>query len=127
MFTIDLKIIYQGMDSIFLFKSVSFSAAKPKLLYAWLRNWFNLLSDHAFHIVYIFISMPKVHVNVLYLENMLVVFLRTFERRRPSTGNFHDPISDCVNDTFMFEHDRESHRSLPRFNFPLFDGDNPQL
>jgi hypothetical protein len=26
---------------------------------------------------------PKVPVNVSYMENMLVVFLRTFERRRP--------------------------------------------
>jgi hypothetical protein len=33
-FTIDLRTIYQGPDSLFLFKSVSFSAAKPKLLYA---------------------------------------------------------------------------------------------
>jgi hypothetical protein len=32
-FTIDLKTIYRGLDSLFLFKSVSFSAAKPKLLY----------------------------------------------------------------------------------------------
>jgi hypothetical protein len=34
MFTIDLRIIYRGLDSLFLFKLVSFSAAKPKLLYA---------------------------------------------------------------------------------------------
>jgi hypothetical protein len=34
MFTIDLMTIYRGLDSLFLFKSVSFSAAKPKLLYA---------------------------------------------------------------------------------------------
>jgi hypothetical protein len=34
MFTIDLKTIYQGLDNLFLFKSISFSAAKPKLLYA---------------------------------------------------------------------------------------------
>jgi hypothetical protein len=34
MFTIDLRTIYRGLDSLFLFKSVSFSAAKPKLLHA---------------------------------------------------------------------------------------------
>jgi hypothetical protein len=34
MFTIDLRTIYRGLDSLFLFKSVSFSVAKPKLLYA---------------------------------------------------------------------------------------------
>jgi hypothetical protein len=32
MFTIDLRAIYRGLDSLFLFKSVSLSAAKPKLL-----------------------------------------------------------------------------------------------
>jgi hypothetical protein len=41
------------------------------------------IPDHAFHIVYNFILRPKVPVNVSYLENMLVVFLRTFGRRRP--------------------------------------------
>jgi hypothetical protein len=34
MFTIDLRIIYRGLDSIFLFKSVPFSAAEPKLPFA---------------------------------------------------------------------------------------------
>jgi hypothetical protein len=33
-FSIDLRTIYQGLDSLFLFKSVSFSTAKPKLLHA---------------------------------------------------------------------------------------------
>jgi hypothetical protein len=36
--------------------------------------------------VYNFIPRPKVPVNVLYLENMLIVFLRTFGRRRPPTA-----------------------------------------
>jgi hypothetical protein len=31
MFTIDLKTIYRGLDSLLLFKSVPFSAAEPKL------------------------------------------------------------------------------------------------
>jgi hypothetical protein len=31
MFTIDLRAIYRGLDSLFLFKSVPFSAAEPKL------------------------------------------------------------------------------------------------
>jgi hypothetical protein len=34
MFTVDLRTIYRGLNSLFLFKSVSFSAAKPKFLYA---------------------------------------------------------------------------------------------
>jgi hypothetical protein len=32
-FTIDLGIIYRGLDNLFPFKSVSFSTAKPKLLH----------------------------------------------------------------------------------------------
>jgi hypothetical protein len=31
MFTIDLMTIYRGLDSLFLFKSVPFSAVEPKL------------------------------------------------------------------------------------------------
>jgi hypothetical protein len=31
MFTIDLRTIYRGLDSLFLFKSVPFSATEPKL------------------------------------------------------------------------------------------------
>jgi hypothetical protein len=31
MFTIDLRIIYQGLNSLFIFKSVPFSATEPKL------------------------------------------------------------------------------------------------
>jgi hypothetical protein len=32
-FTIDLRTIYRGLDSLFLFKLVSFSSAEPKLLH----------------------------------------------------------------------------------------------
>jgi hypothetical protein len=32
-FTIVLRITYQGLDSLFLFKSVSFSTVKPKLFH----------------------------------------------------------------------------------------------
>jgi hypothetical protein len=31
MFTIDLRTIYRGLNSLFLFKSVPFSAIEPKL------------------------------------------------------------------------------------------------
>jgi hypothetical protein len=34
MFTIDLRTIYRGLNSLFLFTSVPFSAAEPKLPYA---------------------------------------------------------------------------------------------
>jgi hypothetical protein len=36
--------------------------------------------------MYNFIPCPKVPVHILYLGNMLVVFLRTFGRPRPPTG-----------------------------------------
>jgi hypothetical protein len=38
--------------------------------------------------MYNFIPCPKVPVHILYLGNMLVVFLRTFGRRRPPTGEW---------------------------------------
>jgi hypothetical protein len=79
-FIIDLGIIYQGLDSLFPFKSVPFFTAKPKLLHRLLRNWFILVPNHAFHIMYNFIPRLKVPVYILYLENMLAVFLRTFGR-----------------------------------------------
>jgi hypothetical protein len=84
-FTIDLGIIYQGLDNLFPFKSVSFFIAKPKLFHGQLRHWFILLPNRALYIMYNFIPCPKVPVHILYLENMLVIFLRTFERRRPPT------------------------------------------
>ena len=84
-FTIDLGIIYQGLDNLFPFKSVSFSTAEPKLFHEQLRHWFILLLNCALHNMYNFIPCPKVPVHILYLENMLVMFFRTFERRRPPT------------------------------------------
>jgi hypothetical protein len=71
MFTIDLRIIYRRLDSLFLLKSVPFSAIEPKLPCAQLRRWFNLPSDPALHIVYSFIQSPKVHVHILCLENIV--------------------------------------------------------
>jgi hypothetical protein len=79
-FTIDLGIIYRGLDSLFPFKSVSFSIAKSKLFHR-----FILLPNRALHIMYTIIPCPKVPVHILYLGNMLVVFLRTFGRGRPPT------------------------------------------
>jgi hypothetical protein len=80
MFTIDLRTICWGLDSLFLLKSVPFSGTELKLPCAQLRRWFSLRSDPASHIVYIFI---------LYVyhtwETLLVMFLRTFGRRRPQT------------------------------------------
>jgi hypothetical protein len=71
MFTIDLRTIYQGLNNLFLFKSVPFSAAEPKLPCAYLRSWLNLRPDHAFHIMYSFILSPKVPVHILHLGNIV--------------------------------------------------------
>jgi ribonuclease HI len=71
MFTIDLRTICRGLDSLFLLKSVPFSATEPKLPCAQLRRWFNLCSDPAFHIVYSFISSQKVPVHILCLRNIV--------------------------------------------------------
>jgi hypothetical protein len=71
MFTIDLIRIYRGLDSLFLLKSVPFSATEPKLPCAQLRRWFNLRSDPAFHIMYRCIPCPKVPVHILHLGNIV--------------------------------------------------------
>jgi hypothetical protein len=71
MFTIDLRTICRGLDSLFLLKSVPFSATKPKLPCTQLRRWFSLRSDPALHIVYSFIPSPKVPAHILYLGNIV--------------------------------------------------------
>jgi hypothetical protein len=71
MFTIDLRTICRGLDSLFLLKSVPFSATEPKLPCAQLRRWFRLRSDPALHIVYNFIPSPKVPVHILCLGNIV--------------------------------------------------------
>jgi hypothetical protein len=58
MFTIDLRTIQRGLDSLFPFKSILFP-------------WFNLRPDHVFHIVYNFIPSPKVPVHILHLGNIV--------------------------------------------------------
>jgi hypothetical protein len=71
MFTISSIIIYQGLDSLFLLKLVSFSATEPKLPCAQLRRWFNLRSDPNFHNMYSFILSPKVLAHILRLGNIV--------------------------------------------------------
>jgi hypothetical protein len=70
-FSIDLRTICQGLNSLFLLKSVPFSAIEPRLPCAQLRRWFNLRSDPAFHIVYNFIPSPKVPVHILCFGNIV--------------------------------------------------------
>jgi hypothetical protein len=88
MFTIDLRTIYWGLDSLFLLKLVPFSGTEPKLPCAQLRRWFTLCSHPASHILYSFILSPKVPVCVLYLGNIISHVFRTFGRRRPPIIKF---------------------------------------
>jgi hypothetical protein len=71
MFTINLRTICWGLDSLFLLKSVPFSGTEPKLPCAQLRRWFSLHSDPASHIVYSFILSLKMPVCVLHLGNII--------------------------------------------------------
>ena len=71
MFTIDLRTIYRGLDNLFLFKSVPFTATEPKLPCAQLRSNSNLHHDHAFYIVHAFNPSPKVPVHLSHLEDIV--------------------------------------------------------
>jgi hypothetical protein len=71
MFTIVLRTIYRGLNSLFLLKSVPFSAIEPKLPCAQFQRWFILRSDPALHIMYSFIPSSKVPVHILYLGNIV--------------------------------------------------------
>jgi hypothetical protein len=71
MFTVDLRTIRWGLDSLFLLKSVPFPSTEPKLPCAQLQRWFSLRSDPVSRIVYNFILSPKVPVCVLHLGNII--------------------------------------------------------
>jgi hypothetical protein len=83
MFTIDLRIICWGLDSLFLLKSVPFSDTESKLPCTQLQRWFSLRSDPASHIVYNFILSPKVPVCVSHLGNIVS---HVFEYLRKTKG-----------------------------------------
>jgi hypothetical protein len=87
MFTIDLRTICWGLDSLFLFKSVPFSGTEPKLPCAQLGRWFSFRSDPAFLIVYSFILSPKVAVFVSHLGNIVShVFEDLWKTKAPNSS-----------------------------------------
>jgi hypothetical protein len=86
MFTIDLRTICWGLESLFLLKSVPFSRTEPKLPCWQLQRWFSLRSDPASHIVYSFILSSKVPVCVLHLGNIIShVFEDLRKTKAPNT------------------------------------------
>jgi hypothetical protein len=88
MFTIDLRIIYWGLDSLFLLKSVPFSVTEPKLPCAQLRNWFNLFIPTLLFILYTAPLWVRRFLYIYYTwETLLIMFLRTFGRWRPPTDH----------------------------------------
>jgi hypothetical protein len=70
-FTIHLWTTQRGLDSLFPFKSVPFSAIEPKLPCAQLRSNTSLRLDHAFYIVYGFSPSLKVPIHLLHLGNII--------------------------------------------------------
>jgi hypothetical protein len=76
-------VIYRGLNSLFIFKSVSLSATTPKLSCSHLRRCINL----RFILVCCDTDLsPKIPVHTLYSRNTCqILFLRTFVSRRPPT------------------------------------------
>ena len=89
-FTVNHKASYQGLSSLFSFRSVpsftfviilsrSSSATASASIHPAFRSYL--------HITHTFISKPKPAVTVyVTLNNILVTFLRTFKRGRPPTS-----------------------------------------
>jgi hypothetical protein len=71
MFTIDIRTIYRGLDSLFLFKSVPFLLLSRSFLARSFGAGPDLRPDHAFHIVNTFIPSPKIPVHILHLGNIV--------------------------------------------------------
>jgi hypothetical protein len=103
MFTIDLRTICQGLDSLFLLKSVPFSATEPKLPCAQLRCWFNLRSDPALHILYIFIPSPKVPVHILCLGNIVNHVFEDLRKMKAPNNVYCDALGSGLRCVLMQE------------------------
>jgi hypothetical protein len=86
MLTIDLRTICRGLESLFLLKSIPFSATESKLPCAQLRRWFSLRSEPALHIVYSFVPSPKVPVHILCLGNIVNHVFEDLRKMKAPTG-----------------------------------------
>jgi hypothetical protein len=95
-FTATHKASYQGLSSLFSFKSVPSSIFVIILSRSSFSHSFGVHSSclrSYLHITHIFISRPKPPVTVhITLKNILVTFLRNFGGGRPPTDNFSDML-----------------------------------
>jgi hypothetical protein len=67
MFTIDLRIIYRGLDSLFFFKSVPFSALSRSFSVRSFGTDSTFVPTMLFILCIVLIPSPKVPIHVLYL------------------------------------------------------------
>jgi hypothetical protein len=85
-FTVNHKASYQGLSSLFPFRSVSSSTFIIIQSRSSFSHSFGVRSSCLLHITHTFISNPKPPVAVyVTLKNIFVTFLRTFGRGRPPT------------------------------------------
>jgi hypothetical protein len=88
MFTIDIGTIYRGLNNLFLFKSVPFLLLSRSSL----ARSFGAGSTFVLTMLFILWTASSRVRRFLYIyytwETMLIMFLRTFGRRRPPTLGF---------------------------------------
>jgi hypothetical protein len=72
MFTIDIRTIYRGLKSLFLFESVPFLLLSRSLLAHIFGTGYDLRTNHAFRIVDNFIPIPKAPVYIYYTWENIV-------------------------------------------------------
>jgi hypothetical protein len=83
MFTIDIRTIYRGLNSLFLFKSVPFLLLSRSFL-AHSFGTGSTLVPTMFSILWTTSSRFRRFLYIYYTwETLLIIFLRTFGRRRP--------------------------------------------
>ena len=93
-FTVNLKVICQGLSSLFPFKSVSYSTFIIMLSRSSFSYSFDVHSSYLrvvfpYH-VYLRLKAKSSCNSLYYTKNILVTFLRTFERGRPPTIPLQD-------------------------------------
>jgi hypothetical protein len=99
MFTIDLRTIQRGLDSLFPFKPVPFLLLSRSFLTRSFGVGFNLCPDHAFHIVYNFIPSPKVPIHILHLGNIVNHVFEDLRKTKAPNSGFAVTLIDIIEDS----------------------------